>query len=95
MKNINWSMVASLLIVAALSTVASGLVSGVIVEQKMEYAIKEIKRIDAEGREMRGEVKEHRLKLEEVQMRQASAISKADTIHGGQDKRIERLENRK
>ena len=94
-KSIDWIMIGQMLIVAALCTVASGFVSGRIVEQKMDDAIEKIRRIEADVQAVRGEVKEHRLKLEDVQLRQATAISKADTIHGGQDRRLDRLETRR
>jgi outer membrane murein-binding lipoprotein Lpp len=87
-KSINWIAIGQMLIVAALSTTASGYVSGRIVEQKMEFAILEIQRINAD-------VKETRIKLEDVQLRQARAISQAESIHGTQDRRIDRLETRR
>ena len=87
-KSVDWGMILQLLLVAGVTALASGYVSGRIVEQKMEFVIQELRRIDANGRETRS-------KLEEVQLRQASAISKADSIHGGQDRRIEQLEQRR
>jgi hypothetical protein len=88
MKTVNWSVILQMLLVAGLSTLASGYVSGRIVESKMEYVIQEIRRIDTDA-------KETRLKLEEVQLRQARAISQAESIHGAQDQRLGRLESRR
>ena len=85
---VNWLAILQMLIVAGLTTFASGYVSGRIVESKMEFVIQELRRIDGNAKETRG-------KLEDVQMRQAGAISKADSIHGAQDQRLERLERRR
>ena len=85
---VNWLAILQMLIVAGLTTFASGYVSGRIVESKMEFVIQELRRIDGNAKETRG-------KLEDVQMRQAGAISKADSINGAQDQRLERLERRR
>ena len=81
----NWAMVMQALIVAVITAGVSGYVNARVLEGKVEGLVKEILRLEKDGQEMRS-------KLEEVMLRQASAISQANTIHDTHAKRIDRLE---
>lgn len=87
-RQFNIAMVLQMLVLAGVTTLASGYVSGKVVESKMEYIIQEMRRLDAEG-------KATRIQADSVAIRQAGAIARADEIHVRQDRRLDYLEGRR
>ena len=87
-EHFNPSMIVQALIVAAITAVSTGYVSAKVMERELTYLFRELVRIDTEA-------KETRIKVDSIELRQARVIGQADTIHGVQDKRLERLEGKR
>ena len=76
------------LIVAGVTAGATGYVSAQVLQREVGYLREAIERLDRVQRETAA-------KVSAIELRQATVIGQADTIHDGQNRRIERLEARK
>ena len=87
-RRISFAVIVQTLIIAAIVSAANGLVSAAMIDIKVGYLIQELKRVEGDGKETRS-------KVDTIANTQTRVVSQANEIHDGQNRRLERLENRK
>ena len=86
-KRIGMGVIQALLI-AGITAGATGYVSAKVLEREVGYLRETIERLDRAQRDLAS-------KVSTIELRQASVIGQADSIHETQNRRIEKLENRR